>query len=282
MKLRAAVSHGPLLRDVCGVFATLSKTCTMMFDPEGVQIHSIVNQGALQLWAEPIPAHKLFSAYLCMSNVDSNAISFDINVDLLYKSFIKMGTEALESDMAIRLSKEHQTAYFSVSFDVNPWGEATKVTQKLPLQLIRDTSRDTEPQLPNADIYFSLPDPVASLHRLVDRYKFLSSYVTLSASKDGRLVLSMDDESDNITGVKVSSTWENVKIMHDPEQGDNGDGQFSVRVSTKDFGTILQAVSLGSKVVLGIIDRQVLMLLLRLGDETEGVTFTYYLSNHDE
>uniref|UniRef100_T1JAR9 Checkpoint protein n=1 Tax=Strigamia maritima TaxID=126957 RepID=T1JAR9_STRMM len=269
MKFRARtteIARIHTLTKIIGVIHKMNKTAILRLNAD--KMHLIVKNGASSVWTDLDPSN-FFDEYNMEGLTEEfNEIYLELNPENVFKALKSAQTAKW---LKLKLTKKQCPC---LTFEIElPSVMLTGrlVTHDIPVTVIprRLWEEFEEPEMISFDVSIAMP-PLKSLKNVVDRMRNISSYLIVSANRDGNFKLGVESDM-----VSVTTHFADLQVLNEELANENNNNNNpQVRADIKHFAHILNGYQINpNRVVCNILNDKMLQIFI-LHDQ---VTFQFYI-----
>lgn len=221
---------------IISTVAKLAKIVALRITPTNLYfiLNEKVSTGGSRMWCELTQNH-FFNEYNMVGVSDeSNEIYLELSTDNLVQA-LKSSTTA--KTLKIKLTKKHAPCLTLENELPSLSSYSRLVIHDIPVRIIpvRFWDELQEPEMLQFDVSIYMP-PLKTVRNIIDRMKNLDSFVTLSASPEGILILQVENDI-----VTVKTRFTNLEVPTGTSHNEDRDPEFpaEVRVNIKKLNQFL-------------------------------------------
>jgi len=268
MRFNAKIINVDLFMKWVQTVEKISKTCVILLTEKKVQfiLTSEITDG-IQVWSG-LNSTTLFDKNFIIESRANNEISFEINLDNLYKA-LKSGESAQEVT-AMLIKKKDSNAYLRIAIQQS--ATVHTIHQEVPITTMtaQALANFIEPSLPDPEVHIMMP-PLKSIRTVIDRMKNISDYLTIEANMAGCLTLKIDTDMVSIATFYKGLEHPQIEGRSPPRSCE--EIRATAKIDIKKFSKFLYSYHVGPKNVICCIvqDKAVVLHVL-----LEDLYVTYY------
>ncbi|KAE8258329.1 hypothetical protein A4X13_0g1749 [Tilletia indica] len=204
MRFRATLIDVGTLSRIAQSVNKVSNRCILSLGRENFYIICVGDPEGLQIWST-LKTEEFFDGFRIESN-NNNKIFVEIATETFLKA-LRSGLNA--TDLTMRLAKNVNNTPL-LSFNIvssSHTGARLVVVQDVLIRILKPTEmeRIIEPLCPPPDIHITLP-PLLKLRTVCDRMKALSGVVHVSANRQGKFKLKIQEDE-----ITMETCWRNLQ-----------------------------------------------------------------------
>ncbi|KAK9476362.1 checkpoint protein Hus1/Mec3 [Lipomyces japonicus] len=286
MRLRAIMQRPDSIRDIAQNLSLFGKLCAVRLKRDIMQIVMVNPITGTQIWVALDPNE--YFGEMDIATAASGVISLELYSDTLFRA-LKSCTRSGVDVVRMKLIKRQDIPYliFSVEQNSRNGTGSTTISQQVPVRICHPSEGGLleEPSCPEPTVVVVLKHEGLSIVRICDRYRHLSSRITVAANSSGDLHLCV--ENDN---VRVDTAWANLETAEQlegnwddrptqrptPQLGQNE--MAHAKVDAKELWNAFKIHSSAEKILLCICHNHALILFVFLTGQDEGSLLTYFLT----
>ncbi|KAI9184641.1 Checkpoint protein hus1 [Blastocladiella emersonii ATCC 22665] len=287
MRARAKIVNPRTLSKIASSVEKISKTCVFKLSPTQVQFIVKDPTDGTQVWCQA-PANGVFEDYVVEAQF-RNEVYLEVQLAYLSRAFKSMLTAHSASFRLTRAPpSEGGAPMLAVQIESeSKAGRPMSIVQNVPVTpLKRQQALELrEPRIPNPDIYIILPRPLTVLKTVAERFRAMSTDVTLLANHAGSFVVQIDASAGMVETV-FTGLMNPVLDGTEPQQPASQPAPeqfFDVTINSKDFLKFLSCHSANPAHVICCIHKDVCAVFYVYmygslsGDGNADTVLTYYI-----